>query len=319
MIILFSFIFSSFAYSNTIEKIDIIGNDRISNETIRLFIGVKVNDKIDENKLNDILKNLYETDFFKDIKLDFNERILSIKLIENPIIDNIFYKGIKSNKILELIKDGTSLKSRSSYNEIIIKKDKLKVLNILKNLGYYKPSLNVSVEQSSSNLVNVTYNINLGKKSKIKKITFIGNKIFKDKKLRNIITSSEYKFWKVISGRKYLNENTVFLDERLLKNFYRNNGYYNVKINSSFAKLLDDNNFELIFNINSGSKISFGNLTLNLPNDFEEKNFNSIKKLFKKTKGKPYSINTIDKILNEIDQITTLEQYKFIKASVIEI
>ena len=318
MIILFSFIFSSFAYSNTIEKIDIIGNDRISDETIRLFIGVKVNDKIDENKLNDILKNLYETDFFKDIKLDFNERILSIKLIENPIIDNIFYKGIKSNKILELIKDGTSLKSRSSYNEIIIKKDKLKVLNILKNLGYYKPSLNVSVEQSSSNLVNVTYNINLGKKSKIKKITFIGNKIFKDKKLRNIITSSEYKFWKVISGRKYLNENTVFLDERLLKNFYRNNGYYNVKINSSFGKLLDDNNFELIFNINSGSKISFGNLTLNLPNDFEEKNFNSIKKLFKKTKGKPYSINTIDKILNEIDQITTLEQYKFIKASVIE-
>ena len=50
-------------------------------------------------------------------------------------------------------------------------------------------------------------------------------------------------------GLPAINKNSVFLDERLLKNFYKNNGYYDVKINSSFAKLLDDNNFELIFNI----------------------------------------------------------------------
>ena len=103
-------------------------------------------------------------------------------------------------------------------------------------------------------LVNITYDIRFRKKIKNKKITFIGNKVFKDKKLRRIITSTEYKFWKFISGRKFLNQNSVFLDERLLKNFYKNNGYYNVKINSSFAKLIDDNNFELIFNIDAGLK-----------------------------------------------------------------
>ena len=158
----------------------------------------------------------------------------------------------------------------------------------------------------------------MGKKSKIKKITFIGNKVFKDKKLRRIITTTEYKFWKFISGKKFLNQNSVFLDERLLKNFYKNNGYYDVKINSSFAKLLDDNNFELIFNIDAGSKIYFGELDLKLPTDFDENNFSSIKKLFKKIKGDPYSINKIDDILDEIDSITTLEQYKFIKANVFE-
>ena len=158
----------------------------------------------------------------------------------------------------------------------------------------------------------------MGKKSKIKKITFIGNKVFKDKKLQRIITTTEYKFWKFISGKKFLNQNSVFLDERLLKNFYKNNGYYDVKINSSFAKLLDDNNFELIFNIDAGSKIYFGELDLKLPTDFDENNFSSIKKLFKKIKGDPYSINKIDDILDEIDSITTLEQYKFIKANVFE-
>jgi outer membrane protein insertion porin family len=315
--IIFLFL-SSKAFSDTINKIEIIGNDRISDETIKLFISVNIKDEINEVKLNNIVKDLYDTDFFKDISVNFDNQILSIKVLENPIIENISYEGVKSNRILEFIKQGTTIKQRSSYNEIEIKKEKQKIENILKNLGYYNSSLNILVEQSKNNLVNIVYDINLGKKSKIEKISFIGNKIFKDKKLRRVITSSEYKFWKFISGRKFLNQNSVLLDERLLTNFYKNNGYYNVKINSSYAKLIDDSNFELIFNIDAGSKIYFGELNLKLPIDFDKNNFISINKLFKKIKDKPYSINTIDKILDEIDNITTLEQYKFIKANVVE-
>ena len=317
-IIFILLLFSSNAFSSTLNKIEIIGNDRISNETIKLFTDVKVNDEIDNNKLNSILKNLYETNFFKDISLNYVDQVLTINVIENSIIENISYEGIKNKKTLEIINQNTFVKSRSSYNENILKKEKKNIENILKDLGYYNTLINISVVETKNNLVDIIFNINLGKKAKIKKITFIGNKIFKDKKLRNIIASSEYKFWKIISGRKYLNQNIVLFDERLLKNFYINNGYYDAQINSSFAKLVDDNNFELIFNINSGAKFFFGNLNINLPSDFDEKNFISIKKLFKKIKGKPYSINTIDKILDEIDSITTLEQYKFIKANVSE-
>ena len=82
--------------------------------------------------------------------------------------------------------------------------------------------------------------------------------------------------------------------------------------------MIDPSSFELIFNIDSGEKFFFDNLELILPPDFDEKNFIPIKKIFIKTKGKPYSINQIDKILDEIDNITTLEQYKFIKAKVTE-
>ena len=317
-IFLILFFFSSHVFSDIIKKIEIIGNDRISDETIKLFIKVDLEDEINEVKLNEILKDLYQTDFFKDINVNFKDQILSIQVQENPIIENIIFEGIKSNRILDIIKEETSVKSRSSYNEIILKKDKIKIENVLKNLGYYNSNIETLVEQKKNNLVNITYNIDLGKKSKIKKITFIGNKIFKDKKLRRVISSNEYKFWKFISGRKYLNQNLVSFDERLLRNFYKNNGFYNAEINSSFAKILDDYTVELIFNINAGPKISFGDLKLNLPSDFDEENFDPIKKLFSEVKGKPYSINTIDKILDEIDAITTLEQYKFIKANVVE-
>ena len=318
IVFLISILFTVNAFSTTLNKIEVSGNDRISDETIKLFISANINDDIDDNKLNKILKDLYETNFFKNVSLKFDNQILFINVLENPIIENIIYKGIKSNRILDIIKKETNIKSRSSYNENIIKKEKIKIQYILKNLGFYNSNLEILIEQSKNNLVNITYNIELGKKSKIKKITFIGDKIFKDNKLRRVITSTEYKFWKFISGRKYLNQNSVLLDERLLKNFYKNNGYYNANINSSFAKLLDDNTFELIFNINSGSKFFFGDLKLNLPSDFDKNNFISIDKLFKKIKGKKYSINTIERILDEIDLITSIEQYKFIKANVIE-
>ena len=318
LIICFFIFFSTNVRSEPLKEIIISGNDRITAETIKLFTNVTINDEIDENKLNSILSDLYETNYFKDISLNFDDQTLLINVLELPIIENIFYEGIKSNNILDILKKESLIKNRSSYNENLIKKEKLKIEFILKNLGYYNSTLEILVQEKKNNIVNITYKINLGKKSKIKKITFIGNKIFKDKKLRRLITSSEYKFWKFISGRKYLNQNTVSFDQRLLKNFYKNNGYYNVRINSSYAKLLNDNNFELIFNIDAGEKYFFDDLKLNLPLDFDENNFQSIKKLFKKTKGKAYSINIIDKILDEIDLITSLEQYKFIKATVEE-
>ena len=192
--IIILFFLTNNAFSNALNKIKITGNDRISNETIKLFISVDINDNIDNTKLNDILKDLYSTDFFKDVSVKFENQILSIKVIENPIIEKIIFKGVKSERILDIIKNETTVKSRSSYNERILKNEKLKIENILKNLSFYNSTLEILVEESKNNLVNITYDIDLGKKSKINKITFIGNKIFKDKKLRRVITSTEYKF-----------------------------------------------------------------------------------------------------------------------------
>ena len=304
--------------SEIVNKIVVTGNERISEKTIKLFSEVSLNDNLNENNLNDILKNLYQTNFFKDVSVKFNENILLIDVEENPIIEKIKYEGIKTNKVLNAIKEEALIKDRSSYSENLILEEKNRLNNLFKNLGYYNSELEILVETKKNNLVDLIFDIRLGDKAKIKKITFIGNKIFKDRKLRRIIASSEYKFWKFISGRKYLNENIVEFDKRLLENFYKNSGYYNVKVNSSFAKMLEDNEFELIFNIDAKSKILFGDLSLTLPADFNEENFNNIKTLFKKIKGEPYSINSINNILDEIDLVTNQEQYKFINATVTE-
>ncbi len=317
------FICFNFKTSNAenVEKIEVLGNERISKETIILFSEIQINETLNENKLNKYLKNLYDTNFFKDVSLNFKENILKIYVSEYPIIENIEYNGIKSNKILDLLKDDALIKSRYSFNEVILINEKKRLKKILKDLGYYNANVEILIinEDENNNLINLSFNFDLKEKAKIKKIKFIGNKIFKDRKLRRIISSEEYKFWKFISGKKFLNEDLVNFDIRLLKNFYKNNGYFNVVINSSYAKALNNNDeFELIFNIDAKSKVYFNELNLILPEDFDKDNFRRINQLFKKIKDKPYSINIIDKILNEIDLITAQEQYQFVNATVRE-
>ena len=113
-------------------------------------------------------------------------------------------------------------------------------------MGYFFSEIEMYKVDLEDNRVDVIIDIELGEKSKIKKISFIGDKKFKNKKLLNVIVSEQHKFWKFLSNKKYLNEEIINLDKRLLKNFYLNKGFYDVEINSSFAKLIIESEFELI-------------------------------------------------------------------------
>ena len=305
-------------YSKTLEKIKISGNERIADSTIKMLGKIDKINELDEDVVNKILKDLYDSDFFKDVKVFFNEGILSIEVTENPLIYQINFEGIKAKKNLELIQDNLILKERSSFNQIQLKEDVKQIKNSLKNIGYYFSNVESYIEELDDNKVNINFKIDLGEKAKIKKISFIGDKIFKDGRLKNIIISEEYKFWKIISGKKYLNENLIQFDKKLLKNFYLNKGYYNSEINSSFAKITGEDEFELIFNINANKKFYFNDLNLKLPIDYDVENFDKIEKLFSKLKGEPYSINSVDEILNEIELIVLNDQFDSTKATVSE-
>ena len=317
-IILFSFTFIFAPRAEIINEINIEGNQRISNETIKMFAGVSVKDDLSEKNLNEILKKLYESNFFDLVSVKIINNSLIIKVKENPIIQNVNYEGIKSSELLEDLKKNTLLKSRSSFNEVLLEIDKKEIKSFLKNAGYYFSEIEIFIDELKDNKINLTYNIALGEKAKIQRISFIGDKIFKDKKLKGVILSEEYKPWKFLSGKKYLNESMIRYDERLLKNFYLNKGYYNVVVNSSFAKMTDDQTFELIFNINANSKLFFGDLKIELPDDFSKSNYKEVEKFFKKLENEPYSINRIEDIVEKIETITINEQYESIKASVKE-
>ena len=262
--------------SEEFNDILINGNKRISDDTIIVFSEIPKKQFLDESSINVILKKLYQSGFFKDVVVKIENKNLIIDVIENPIIQTVFIEGIKKKKTVESLYEVLSLKNRSSFNSYSVKTDEQIILNFLKNDGYYFSKVISTFNDLGDNKIDLFYKVDLGERAKISKISFIGEKNFKDSTLRGLILSEEYKFWKVISGKKYLNENLINFDTRLLNNFYKNKGYYNVNINSSFANYLGNNEFELIYNIQSGKKYFFNDLSLKVPLDYDLENFEKL-------------------------------------------
>ena len=298
-----------------IKKIEISGNDRISKETVILFSELKLNEDIDTTDLNNAIKKLYETTFFDNISIDFTNNILLISVVENPLIQKLQIDGIKKNSLIENIKEIIVQKEKSSFVESKIKEDQNRILNALKVNGYYFSDVKINIKRNDNNTVDIIYDINLGEKALIKNIKFIGNKIFKDNKLRKIIVSEEAKFWKFISSKKTVDIKRIKFDETLLRNFYKNRGYYNVEINSSYAQVIEDKYFEIVFNIDAGQKYYFNNLKLNLPDDYNKMDFSELEILLNELKTKPYSLNRIEDILDEVDKIALNNNYEFVSAT----
>ena len=104
LIIIYLLLFTNTLSAEIIKKIEIEGNERVSEETIKVYGGISINQEIDNLKINEIIKNLYSTNFFEDIKVSVTNKTLLIKLIEYPVINEIIIVGENAGKYKEAIK-----------------------------------------------------------------------------------------------------------------------------------------------------------------------------------------------------------------------
>ena len=99
-IIAISFFLLSLVRAETLQKFEISGNKRISDQTIIIFSEIKINEEITKSKLDEVIKKLYKTNFFRDINLSFENQTLFLKVEESPIIENLQITGIKKQSLV---------------------------------------------------------------------------------------------------------------------------------------------------------------------------------------------------------------------------
>ena len=317
IIFIFLIFFKSVSAEN-VKNITVKGNERIDSNTVILFSKIKIGDNLDANSLNDITKRIYNTNFFKDVVVNFTDSILQISVIERVIIQNVRIEGVRSKNLKKQILERTTNKNSTPYNEFIVKSDLKLIQNILQSLGYYFSKINALTQDNNNNTIDLVFDIDLGKKSYIEEIIFVGDKKFKSGNLRNVIASEENKFWKIISKKKFLNKKRIDLDVRLLKNFYKNKGFYNVKIESNTVNYTKNDNFQLIFNIDSGERFYFNDFKINLPDNYDLVFFEKIQKKLNESKGLFYSYKVIENTLSKIEDIAFDKDYEFVDATIDE-
>ena len=313
-----SFIFN-ISFSDQINKFNIIGNERVSDETVIMFSNLEIGDNVNADLLNNTLKELYKTNYFKNVEISFTENTINIKIEENPIIQKIVIKGVDESNLYEIVTEVTSKIEKYPFVENKVNEQIKLLKNILKSYGYYFVKLETSLVTNNNNTVDLIYDFNLGEIAKIKKINFIGDKIFNDNTLRNIIISEESKFWKFITRNKFLDTNRINADVSRLIEFYKNRGYFNIQVKSTSAVISDDNNFELIFNINAGEKFYFNKVKFSNSEEVQFEGFKDFEKKFNKIEGEYYSKKKINTLIADLNETTLRNDFVFINATYTEI
>jgi outer membrane protein insertion porin family len=306
-IIIFFIILTNISFAE-IKKINIVGNSRVSFATIESLVEKKTSN-IDSIYINNLTKKIYDTDFFADVKISFNQEVLSITVVENPIVNFFYINGIKDSD-LDQVNKIITLKENSIFSSSKLKKDIEATREFLNASGYYQATIVPDVIKVDNNQINLIINVDKKEISKIKNIYFIGNKFFSNSQLMDVITSSEDGWWKFFSSSA-LSEQRIEYDKQLLKDFYRSKSFYDVQIESAFASVDKNNNFTLTFSINSGNKFKFGDYDLKFSGlTIKDVDINEVKNISEKLlKNEFYSPLTINKLNKQVTDLLEAKRY----------
>ena len=320
LILALTLITTSFSRAEVVEKVTISGNKRVSNETVKIYGNIKIGKNYSEQDLNKVLNDLYSTKFFKDVRVEIKNGDLKVNLVEYPVINTLILIGEASNKYKDEIKKIISSKEKDSFIKSNISRDVELIKKLYSSVGYNFAKVETKVRDSESgDKVDLIFEIDRGEITRISKISFIGDKKIREKRLRDIIASEEDRFYKFISRNTRFSQNLVNLDLSLLTNYYKSLGYYDVKVTSNSAELKKSGNMELIYSIDAGTRYVISKITTNVDPVFDKEIFLSLNKKYEKIIGEYYSPFKIKRLLEDIDELIEQKNLQFVEHNVEEI
>jgi outer membrane protein insertion porin family len=227
----------------TIGGIKVEGNWTIETATIRSHIKTQVGDKFDPKKLRQDLEAIYNTGFFRDVKIDVTEAEgqvqVSFIVVEKPSIKEIEISGYDELDI-DKIKEKIEVKENSILDETAVAKSIQQIKKLYEERGYYLAEVEVEKEDVPPHWVKLKFNISEGPEVRIKEISFEGNEAISDEELKDVMETSEYWFFSWFTGSGHLDKEVMELDlERLLTHYY-DNGYIDAQVGSPQVDLSED-------------------------------------------------------------------------------
>ena len=311
ILIYISLCFFSFSYADgEIKNINVNGLQRISYDTVLTYSNLDLNSIYSETLSNNAIKKLYDTKLFSNVSINYVDGDLTISVKENPTINLVFFEGNKSKKDEDLLAE-IKLIERSVFSRSRVKEDVKRLLELYQRSGRLSAKIDPSVELLDNNRINLIYKIDEAKVIKVSKINIIGNKVFTDREIKNVMTTkipSLLKFWS--SGDQY-DPDRIEYDKQLIKNFYTQNGYVNFIFTASIAQLVTDKNkFEIIITVDEGEKFNFGKIRVNTK--FSRLDKNIIEKSLSSNEGKTFNSEIIKDSTEFIKNSASSYGYTFI-------
>jgi len=252
--------------SFTVEDIRLEGVKRVSSGTVFNYLPVKVGDVFDESHSQKVISTLFKTDFFEDIRLEREGKVLVVRLEERPAISQITFRGnddIDEDELKESLKSIGLARGRL-FNRSLLDKAKQMLKHQYVTLSKYRARVDVLVVPLDRNRVAIDIDISEGKASKIQQVNFVGNYDFKDKELRDEMRLGVKKwgFLSFFTDNKYADQK-LSGDLESLRTFYLEQGYLKFNIDSKQVSITPDKeSIYITINITEGDQYTFSEAKL---------------------------------------------------------
>ncbi|MEQ8333054.1 outer membrane protein assembly factor BamA [Nisaea sp.] len=293
------------AQTMQVDEIEVVGTQRVDPETVRSYMSVKVGDSVDAAGLDRSLKALFGTGLFADVSLRPAGGRITVTVVENPVINRIAFEGNKRIKDEELERE-VELQPRRVFTRTRVQQDVQRILDVYRLSGRFAATVEPKVIQLEQNRVDLVFEIDEGPLTRIRSISFIGNKVFSDSKLRDIIQTKEYAFWRILTTTDTYDPDRLSYDRELLRRHYLSEGYADFKVVNAIAELTpDQKDFVVTFTLEEGDQYAFGEIDF----DIRLKNIEqeTLRPLVEFTSGETYNADLIDEAVDKIvDYLGTL-------------
>ena len=293
-----------------LSRIDVSGNQRMDDESVRILSGVRVGDDIGFEHVNNIAKRLQSSGYFSsvDVKLDGNT--LKIKLVESPIVNMVTVEGNDEIDTDDLKKE-IRIKERSSYDTSVIGGDVQRMLTLYQRKGFFGTKISPKKIDLDNNRVNIVYEISEGHPTYIRSIKFENNKKFRDSQLRNEILSREHAWWRFMTQFDVYDEDRIQYDQQMLQQFYMRNGFLDFKVTDVKGEFTPDREYYSVkFTVDEGNQYKVGEVTIDNP--FHDVPDSDLRDVLTISKHDVYNIDEIDATMNALRGAIADHGYAFI-------
>ncbi len=241
-----------------ITSINVNGSKRIEKQTIVSYLPVKIGDNISNADLDQCLKTLYNTGYFDDVSIAFQNGAMVITIEENPIINRIAYEGNSKIKDDDFKKE-IRLRPREVLSPAKIQTAQQRILEIYRRLGRFSAKVDPKIIRLPNNRVDLIFDIEEGPTTYIKKISFIGNKNIPASHLEKAISTKVWRWYRFFSSDDIYDPDRFLNDQQEILKHYADHGYPDARIVSSIAELsTDKTGYYLTFSIDEGQHYNFG-------------------------------------------------------------
>ena len=256
------------AHAQAVRDIRVVGNQRVTPETVRSYLQLAPGESFDAGKVDRSLKALFNTGLFSDVRIDRDGSTVVVTVVENPVVAQVAFEGNREIDV-DTLRGEVQLRPRQVYTRARALSDVQRILDIYRRRGLYAASVEPKLIELDQNRVNVVFEINEGKTTKVNSISFIGNRAFTDGQLRDIISTNQSGWFDFLKTNTVYDPDRLSLDRELLRQYYLKNGYADMRVVSANAELdRAGSGFIITFSIDEGELYRFGDVKIEarLPN-----------------------------------------------------